>query len=206
MSKNLWFVGLSLLCAGLASAQTSLPSRARPCVAVHALPAEERLLLVAAAGGEAEAQQSLSKVAVAQGVGASDLTAVLDEAAPLAAQGDWSDSKGQAVASKGFDACARRIYGEGVAERIAACEFDLSTLPVVLLYRVDGQSRASAWSDLQKEGGLSDGSEQARRAPVMLAFAYQGAGPVVGQSRAWIDRKVADWTEQCLAGRLVLPK
>lgn len=204
----------SLASAGLVQAQApnlmplggATPSRAKPCVAMHALPLEQSLLIAPAAMGEAAARQSLDAAAQAQAVNAGDLAQALTAAKALAEQGEWNEAKSRAVAAEGFAACAQRIYGDGAQARIAACEFDLSTLPVILLYRVDGQSRAAAAADLKRAGGLDDGGEQARRAPLMLSFTYQGAGPVVGQSRAWIDRRVADWTEQCLAGRLLLPK
>lgn len=188
------------------------PSRAKPCVAIHALPLEQSLLIAPAAQGEGAARQALDQAAQQHGVMGADLELALAEAknqlGDLAdpAKSEWTEAKSQAVAAKGFAACAQRIYGEAALPRLAACEFDLATLPVVLLYRVDGQSRNEALADMRRNDGLGDGSEQARRAPLMLTFAYQGPAPKTGESRAWIDRRVADWTEQCLAGRLVWPK
>jgi len=188
------------------------PSRAKPCLAIHALPLEHSLLLAPAALGDMPARQALEQAALQQGALGPDLESALAEAkqqigeASDPAKNEWTEAKSQAVAAQGFAACAQRIYGEAVLPRISSCEFDLATLPVVLLYRVDGQSRKEALADMTRNGGIGDGSEQARRAPVMLAFAYQGPAPKTGESRAWIDRRVADWTEQCLAGRLVWPK
>ncbi|WP_124450949.1 hypothetical protein [Paucibacter sp. KBW04] len=222
MRPMLWLRSAVLLAPAIGTAmaqapQLSLaapsPSRAKPCVAMHALPLEQSLLIAPAVQGDEAARQALDQAALQQGVLGQDLESALAEAKlQIGAAGDdpakneWTEAKSQAVAAKGFAACAQRIYGEAVLPRLAACEFDLATLPVVLLYRVDGQSRKEALADMTRNGGLGDGSEQARRAPLMLAFAYQGPAPKTGEGRTWIDRRVADWTEQCLAGRLVLPK
>lgn len=107
-----------------------------------------------------------------------------------------------ASAQQQFAACAMQRYGAAAASRVEACGNDLASLPVILLYRVDGLSRSQALADLQREGALSDGSEYAQRAPAMLSFAYQGAAAAKGQGAAWIERRVVEWTDLCLAGRL----
>jgi len=105
-----------------------------------------------------------------------------------------------------FASCALQRYGASAASRVEACGNDLASLPVILLYRVDGLSRSQALADLQREGALSDGSEYAQRAPAMLSFAYQGAAAAKGQGAAWIERRVVEWTDLCLVGRLRFSK
>ncbi|MCZ8075070.1 MAG: hypothetical protein O9341_13165 [Paucibacter sp.] len=111
-----------------------------------------------------------------------------------------------ASAQQLFAECALQRYGASAASRVEACGNDLASLPVILLYRVDGLSRSQALADLQREGALSDGSEYAQRAPAMLSFAYQGAAAAKGQGAAWIERRVVEWTDLCLAGRLRFSK
>ncbi|MDM4764991.1 hypothetical protein [Pelomonas sp. SE-A7] len=101
-----------------------------------------------------------------------------------------------------FEACALAAFGKTVAPRLQRCHDDLAEVPVILLYRAEGLSRGAAQADLQRAGQLDDGSDYARRAPVMLGFAYQGAGPAAGKAREWMDARLVDWTEQCLSGRL----
>ncbi len=107
-----------------------------------------------------------------------------------------------ASAQQLFATCALQRYGASAVSRVEACGNDLASLPVILLYRVDGLSRSQALADLQREGALNDGSEYAQRAPVMLSFAYQGTAAAKGQGAAWIERRVIEWTDLCLAGRL----
>jgi hypothetical protein len=111
-----------------------------------------------------------------------------------------------ASAQQLFATCALQRYGASAASRVEACGNDLASLPVILLYRVDGLSRSQALADLQREAALSDGSEYAQRAPAMLSFAYQGAAAAKGQGAAWIERRVVEWTDLCLAGRLRFSK
>ena len=113
-----------------------------------------------------------------------------------AAQGDAGDEAARAA----FKSCALREYGTAAEPRIEACTGDLYTLPVILLYRSDGLSRAAAWADMNRDAQLDDGSDEARRAPRMLDFAYLGAGPVAGKSEAWISQRVNEWTDRCLRG------
>ncbi|MEJ6004394.1 hypothetical protein WG899_02465 [Paucibacter sp. AS339] len=134
--------------------------------------------------------------------------AAASAASSAASEGElgWADSRVQQYAREAFMRCAIRNYGAAAEARAEACAADLYALPVILLFRVDGQSRVAALADLQREGALNDGSDYARRAPVMLNFAYQGAGPAKGQGPAWIDGRVTAWIDQCLSGRLPLPQ
>ncbi|MDN3544771.1 MAG: hypothetical protein ACK4S6_15625 [Roseateles asaccharophilus] len=105
-----------------------------------------------------------------------------------------------------FEQCVSERFGSSALPRAARCAADLAELPVILLYRVDGLSRAAAWADLQRAGQLDDGSEYARRAPLMLGFGYQGAGPQRGRESEWMRARQAEWTERCLSGRLPEPR
>ena len=110
---------------------------------------------------------------------------------------DAADAKGKQEAKAAFERCALLRYGPESAPRVEACEADLFSLPVILLFRVDGQSRAAALADLKREDAHEDG-----RAKAMLAFAYQGRGPAKDRAPAWMAERVKEWTDRCLAGRL----
>jgi hypothetical protein len=110
---------------------------------------------------------------------------------------DLADAQGKEQAKAAFERCALRHYGPSSESRIGACEADLFSLPVILLFRVDGQSRSQAWADLKREDAHEDG-----RAKAMLAFAYQGRGPVKNQGPSWMAERVKEWTDRCLSGRL----
>ncbi|WP_310386099.1 hypothetical protein [Roseateles sp.] len=110
---------------------------------------------------------------------------------------DAADAKGKQAAKAAFERCALLRYGPSSAPRIEACEADLFSLPVILLFRVDGTSRSDALADLKREDAHEDG-----RVAAMLAFAYQGRGPAKTQGPAWMAERVKDWTDRCLAGRL----
>jgi len=105
-------------------------------------------------------------------------------------------------AREAFERCAVRRVPDAPLKRVQACNADLDLLPVVLLYRVDGLSRKEAAADLQRHGELDDGAADSPRVPHMLSFTYQGAAPVPGQGRLWIDQRQAEWTERCLHGRI----
>jgi len=145
-----------------------------------------------------------SGVRVHAAVPAADCVAAHAQAHTLApGEEDKAESAPEgASAQQLFATCAVQRYGASAASRVEACGNDLASLPVILLYRVDGLSRSQALADLQREGALSDGSEYAQRAPAMLSFAYQGAAAAKGQGAAWIERRVVEWTDLCLAGRL----
>ncbi len=123
-----------------------------------------------------------------------------DAAACVAVHGSTAQGEGAEAARAVFRQCALREYGASAEPRIEACTADLYTLPVILLYRSDGLSRAEALADMKRDAQLDDGSDEARRAPRMLDFAYQGAGPVAGKSEAWIRQRVNEWTDRCLRG------
>ncbi|MBT9494005.1 MAG: hypothetical protein IV107_17055 [Paucibacter sp.] len=110
---------------------------------------------------------------------------------------DAGDAKGKQEAKAAFERCALLRYGPDSAPRVDACEADLFSLPVILLFRVDGASRSDALADLKREDAHEDG-----RAQAMLAFAYQGRGPAKGQGPAWMAERVKQWTDRCLSGRL----
>jgi hypothetical protein len=110
---------------------------------------------------------------------------------------DAADAQGKAQAKAAFERCALRHYGPSSESRIEVCEADLFSLPVILLFRVDGQSRSEAMADLKREDAHEDG-----RAKAMLAFAYQGRGPAKDQGPSWMAERVKEWTDRCLSGRL----
>ena len=110
---------------------------------------------------------------------------------------DTADAKGKQDAKAAFERCALLRYGSDSAPRIEACEADLFSLPVILLFRVDGHSRAAALADLKREDAHEDG-----RAKAMLEFAFQGRAPAKGQGPAWMAERVKQWTDRCLSGRL----
>lgn len=124
--------------------------------------------------------------------------ALPDSAASQAA----GEAAGEVAPLARFEQCVSERFGSSALPRAARCAADLAELPVILLYRVDGLSRAAAWADLQRAGQLDDGSEYARRAPLMLVFGYQGAGPQRGRESEWMRARQAEWTERCLSGRL----
>ncbi|MFY8117967.1 MAG: hypothetical protein ACOVLH_09185 [Roseateles sp.] len=113
-----------------------------------------------------------------------------------------SEVHGDKLAQARFEQCAAERFGATALPLAPRCAADLAELPVILLYRVDGLSRAEAQADLQRAGQLDDGSEYARRAPLMLSFGYQGAGPQKGRVSEWMTARLAEWTERCLSGRL----
>ncbi len=110
---------------------------------------------------------------------------------------DAADARGKQEAKAAFERCALRHYGPSSEPRIEACEADLFSLPVILLFRVDGQSRVAALADLKREDAHEDG-----RARAMLEFAYQGRGPAKDQGPSWMAERVSEWTDRCLSGRL----
>ncbi|MCV2368832.1 hypothetical protein [Roseateles oligotrophus] len=110
---------------------------------------------------------------------------------------DAADAKGKQEAKAAFERCALLRYGPKSAPYIEACEADLFSLPVILLFRVDGQSRSEAMADLKREDAHEDA-----RAKAMLAFAYQGRGPAKSQGPVWMAERVKEWTDRCLSGRL----
>jgi hypothetical protein len=110
---------------------------------------------------------------------------------------DAADAQGKEQAKAAFERCALRHYGPGSEPRIEACEADLFSLPVILLFRVDGQSRVAALADLKREDAHEDG-----RARAMLEFAYQGRGPAKDQGPNWMAERVNEWIDRCLSGRL----
>jgi hypothetical protein len=110
---------------------------------------------------------------------------------------DAADAKGKQAAKAAFERCALLRYGPSSEARIEACEADLFSLPVILLFRVDGASRSDALADLKREEAHEDG-----RAKAMLDFAYQGRGPAKNQGPAWMAQRVNEWTDRCLSGRL----
>ena len=128
--------------------------------------------------------------------------ALPDSAASEAASQAVGEAAGEAAPLARFEQCVSERFGSSALPRAARCAADLAELPVILLYRVDGLSRAAAWADLQRAGQLDDGSEYARRAPLMLGFGYQGAGPQRGRESEWMRARQAEWTERCLSGRL----
>ena len=110
---------------------------------------------------------------------------------------DAADAMGKQEAKAAFERCALLRYGPSSAPRLEACEADLFSLPVILLFRVDGASRTVALADLKREDAHEDG-----RAKAMLDFAYQGRGPAKNQGQAWMAERVKQWADRCLAGRL----
>jgi len=107
----------------------------------------------------------------------------------------------KAKAAAEFTQCATQLFGPAATPRAAECEPDLYTLPVLLLYRADGQNRAQAEADLARPGNEDGSPAAARRTVAMLAFVYQGPGPAGEGATAWIAKRTDDWTAQCLAGQ-----
>ena len=127
--------------------------------------------------------------------------AITDQEGETSAAAPLDDVAVIAKAAAEFTQCATQLFGPAVGARAAACEADLYTLPVLLLYRADGQTRLQAQADLQRPGNEDSSPAAARRTADMLAFVYQGRGPAGGGATAWISKRTDEWTSACLLGQ-----
>lgn len=127
--------------------------------------------------------------------------AVMEQGAETNSSSPRDEVAIKAQAAAEFAQCATVVFGPAATARAAACEADLYTLPVLLLYRVDSQTRSQAELDLKRPGNEDSSPAAARRTANMLAFAYQGRGPTSETASAWIEKRTDEWTSACLSGQ-----
>ena len=184
-----------LLMAALmpAAAKSAAPADVAACLALRALPAQSLDLLEAR--HTEDGLSALMALAESGGVAMQDQVwwrEQLQSAAPDEVDGD----RVRQWAEQGFERCAARVAPRSTPEQRAACGADLDTLPVILLYRVDGVALTAARRDL-REGSAADGIEAAR-AEAMLRFSYEGAGPRKGAAQRWMLERQQSWLGRCL--------
>ncbi len=178
-----------------ASASASVASETvAACVALRALPAQSLDLLEGRHTEDGLA--ALMALAQAGGVAAQDQAWWREQ---LAEGGEVDGDRLRHWAEQGFERCTARVAPRSEPGQRAQCGADLDTLPVILLYRVDGVTQADARRDLREGTAvLADGVEVAR-AESMLRFSYDGSAPRKGGAERWMRERQQAWVARCLS-------
>ncbi|MBB2485670.1 hypothetical protein H5407_10615 [Mitsuaria sp. WAJ17] len=190
-----------LLMAALtpAAATPASPADVGACVALRALPSQSLDLL--AARHTEEGLAALMALAQTGGVAVEDQAWWREQLTEAGEAGEVDGDRLRHWAEQGFERCAARLAPHSPPEQRALCGADLDTLPVILLYRVDGVALPDARRDLSEgTAALADGVEQGR-AQAMLRFSYEGAAPRREAASRWMRERQERWVARCLQAR-----